>query len=88
MFDALWKEFGLWIDKLPEPMKKVFIRTRDYVRIDSGESKNKQEDRWFARARTGRKEEPEALSGLHSDNIMIICDEASGIPDEVFEAAK
>lgn len=34
-----------------------------------------------------RKEHPEALAGLHADDIMIIADEASWVPDEIFETA-
>ena len=32
-------------------------------------------------------EQPEALQGVHSENVMLIGDEASGIPEQVFEAA-
>jgi hypothetical protein len=42
----------------------------------------------FAVARTGRKENPEALQGFHSPNLLFILDEASGIAEEVFEVAQ
>lgn len=42
----------------------------------------------FAVARTARKERPEALQGLHSKNVMILVDEASGVAEEVFEAGR
>lgn len=42
----------------------------------------------FAVARTARKEKPEALQGLHSKNVMILVDEASGVAEEVFEAGR
>jgi hypothetical protein len=41
----------------------------------------------FISARTSRAEQPEALQGVHSDNVMLVADEASGIPEQVFEAA-
>ena len=31
------------------------------------------------------KENPEALQGFHEDNLMFLFDEASGVPDIVFE---
>jgi hypothetical protein len=41
----------------------------------------------FVSARTSRAETPEALQGVHSDKVLLIADEASGIPEGVFEAA-
>jgi hypothetical protein len=42
----------------------------------------------FAVARTARADKPEALQGFHSDNLLIIADEASGIPDVIFEVGQ
>ncbi len=39
----------------------------------------------FATARTSSKHRPEALQGLHDENMMILADEASGVYDEVFQ---
>ena len=44
-------------------------------------------DESFAVARTGRKDNPEALQGFHSPNLLFLLDEASGIDDIVFEVA-
>ena len=41
----------------------------------------------FATARTGRKDNPEALQGFHSENLLYILDEASGIDPVVTETA-
>jgi hypothetical protein len=41
----------------------------------------------FAVARTASKDNPEALQGFHSDHLLFLIDEASGIPDVVFEIA-
>ena len=30
---------------------------------------------------------PEALAGIHSDHVLLVVDEASGVPEQVFEAA-
>jgi hypothetical protein len=42
----------------------------------------------MAVARTGRKENPEALQGLHADELLFLIDEASGVDDTVFEVAR
>jgi hypothetical protein len=42
----------------------------------------------FAVARTSRPEQPEALQGFHSENLLFLVDEASGIPEEVFQVAE
>lgn len=41
----------------------------------------------FAVGRSGTKANPEALQGFHSENMMFLLDEASGIDDIVFEVA-
>ncbi len=41
----------------------------------------------FISCRTARAETPEALAGVHSDNVLLVIDEASGVPEKVFEAA-
>jgi hypothetical protein len=42
----------------------------------------------FAVARTSRPERPEALQGFHSEHILFLIDEASGVSDNVFEVAE
>jgi hypothetical protein len=42
----------------------------------------------FAVARTSRPERPEALQGFHSEHILFLIDEASGVADNVFEVAE
>lgn len=82
MQDVLWAEINKWILRMPEPVKEKYQWTTEYVRI------TESPDTWFARARTGRKENPEALAGLHADFMMLLGDESSAIPDPIFEAAK
>ena len=82
MYDVLWAEIKAWLDRMPEFVKEYYEYTNDYVRIvESPEN-------WFARARTARKESPEALAGLHADHMLILADEASGVDDEIFRSAK
>lgn len=82
MHDVLWSEIQKWILRMAEELKAKFEWSNDYVRI------TESPETWFARARTGRKENPEALAGLHAPFMFLAADEASGIPDAIFEAAK
>lgn len=82
MHDVLWKEVKVWMDKMPSELADLFEWQSGYIRV-----KEKPET-WFARARTARKEAPEAIAGLHGDYVMIIGDESSGIPDEIFRSAE
>ncbi len=79
LYDALFSEVGkaLW-DIKKEEIKSMFDKTTDYLRVVWAE------DDWFARCKTGKKENPEALAWLHADNIMLIGEEASWIPEEIF----
>jgi hypothetical protein len=42
----------------------------------------------FAVARTSRPEQPEALQGFHSEHLLFLIDEASGIPEGVFQTVQ
>jgi hypothetical protein len=83
MYDVLWKYIAEWVGKLPPGHKEKFDVQGSYVRIT--ESPNT----WFARAKTARKENPEALSGLHSKfGILLIIDEASGVDDKIIKTGE
>lgn len=82
MHDVLWKELSKWIQKLKPEIKAKFDWSSEYLRIlESPET-------WFARAKTAKKEAPEALAGMHGDFVMFVIDEASGVPEEVFNTAE
>lgn len=78
MNDVLWKELSLWIGKLPEAVRTKFEWAKNYIRV------TERPNSWFARAATSTKENPEALAGVHSDHVMAIADEASGIDDQIY----
>jgi len=82
MHDILWKELALWLGRMPEPIQGLYELTAGYLRV------KERSDTWFARAKTARKESPEALAGVHGDWVMFIIDEASGVPDEIFRTAE
>src|SRR5258708_22702452 len=82
MHDVLWKELKIWLDRAPKDVSELFEWTSSYLRV------KEFPDTWFARARTARKEAPEAIAGVHGDYVMIPVDEASGVPDEIFNTAE
>jgi len=41
----------------------------------------------FISARTSSRERPEALAGIHAENVLLVGDEASGIDEAVYESA-
>jgi phage terminase large subunit len=81
---ALWKELAVWLSKMPEQESAKFELQNDHLRVNDPAVKDSGRI-WWARARTGKKENPEALAGIHSKSVMVIVDEASGVHDKVFE---
>lgn len=82
MYDVLWKEIAKWMERMPKHIKEQYEWTTSYIRMKVSPST------WFARARTARKESPEALAGMHGDHVLFIVDEASGVPTEIFNVAE
>ncbi len=82
MYDVLWKEIAKWIAKMPKVLGDKYEWSTTHIRI------TESPETWFARAKTARKEAPEALAGVHGDHVMLIADEASGIPQEIFNTAE
>ncbi len=81
LFDALFAELKRWIGELPKPVQDLLTVKSDRVELAAAPSE------MFISARTSRAETPEALAGVHSDNVLLVVDEASGVPEKVFEAA-
>jgi hypothetical protein len=67
---------------MPEPLKNQFAIKTDRIELVGAEGAS------FAAARTARKENPEALQGFHSENMLFLLDEASGIEEVIFEAGR
>ena len=81
LFDALFAELKRWINELPPHLQQLLTVKSDRVELTSAASEA------FISARTSRAETPEALAGVHSENVLLVVDEASGVPEKVFEAA-
>jgi hypothetical protein len=80
LFDALWPETVKWFNLLPSAWRDLWNITSDHITL-------KGNDECFITARTSRPDKPEAMAGLHSDHILLVADEASGIDEAVYEAA-
>ena len=86
LFGALWKELRVWHSKMPEVWKNQIEITDNYARVvGAGKEKSKT---WWARAKTARDDNPEALAGIHADNVLIVVDEASAVSNETFVQAE
>ena len=83
LWDALFAEIKMWGGMLPPALRDCFDFKTDRI-----EHKGAPES-IFISARTSRAENPEALQGVHAENgrVILIADEASGVPEQVFEAA-
>lgn len=83
--DVLWSEIAKWhrvmAIKLPA-MAAQFEWTSGAFRMRSAPNES------FSVARTSRPERPEALQGFHSEHLLFLIDEASGVSDNVFEVAE
>ena len=79
--DGLIPETKRWINELPDFLKSQIEMTEDRIRRVSDGANN------FISFRTARADAPEALAGIHAAHVLCIVDEASGVPDIVFEMA-
>jgi hypothetical protein len=83
--DVLWAELAKWLrilkERLPQLGQEFEWKSDKFELIDAPSES-------FAVARTSRPEQPEALQGFHSENIIFLIDEASGIPEQVFQVAE
>jgi phage terminase large subunit len=80
--DVLWSELAFWRRKLPPGLQDQLVLKADRLELVAAPRES------FAVARTSRAESPESLQGFHSEFMLYIVDEASIIPDIVFEVAR
>jgi len=84
--DGLWAELGKWMRR-----SKFMRRTFDYAKERI--TYKPDADNWFVSARqwsrSADQEQMEGtLAGLHAEYILIVVDEAGGVPDAVVAAAE
>lgn len=79
--DALLASVRGMFRSLPPAWADLFDVDSDRIKLKSAP------DECFITARTSRADNPESLQGLHSANLLLIVDEASGVSEATFEAA-
>jgi hypothetical protein len=81
LYDAMFAELKRWINAMPLPLQGLLTVKQERIEFNAAPTE------MFISARTSRAEQPEALQGIHSEYVMLVADEASGVPEQVFEAA-
>lgn len=81
LFDVLYPEIKAMIGRLPPALGNLLEAKADHIEHRGAPADN------FLTAKTSKPETPEALAGIHSDSVLLIADEASGVHEAVFEAA-
>jgi phage terminase large subunit len=81
LYDALWAEVRAFVKKLPLAWQNLLDVQADHISLKA------RPDEAFISARTSRAENPDSLQGVHSKSVMLVADEAAGVPEQVFEAA-
>ena len=76
LHDALGAEVRKWITVLPDVLKDQLEVFTDQIRLKASPSES------FISFRVSRPEQ-----GVHSDHVLLVVDEASGINDAIFEAS-
>ena len=79
--NALAAECKRWVNELPDALKDQLEVLVETIRLKEAPAES------FISFSVSRAETPEALAGVHSDWVLLIADEASGVPEGVFEAA-
>lgn len=84
---VLWSEISKWL--ATSPLKEFLVLENQKLYYNDPD-KSKRGKRWFAFPKTanpkaGIEEQVETLAGIHEDFVMVVIDEASGIPYAVFE---
>tara|TARA_R110002020_G_scaffold321079_2_gene537025 strand:- start:1658 stop:3046 length:1389 start_codon:yes stop_codon:yes gene_type:complete len=82
LHDALLPEAKAWLKQSSvKAFTEMFTVKADRIEFAPDPERN------FISARTSRAEQPDALQGVHAEHVLLICDEASGVPEQVYEAA-
>lgn len=80
--DALWSEIALWHRRMIEPLRSEIEWQAERVVLKGAPNEA------FAVARTAVANRPEALQGFHGESLIFILEEASGIPEAVYQVAE
>lgn len=79
--DILWSELSKWL-------RQSIFADEFVVQKDKIFHKDAPKEWWIravsVRAKASREEQAETLAGFHGDHMLIVVDEASGVPDPVY----
>lgn len=82
LHDTLLPEMKSWIRRMPDGVQdKLYAVKAERVEFKPAADRN------FISAATSRADQPDAMQGVHATHTLIVGDEASGIPDPVYEAS-
>lgn len=81
LWDALWPEIKAWLNRLPPHLLELIDQKAERLELKNDPANS------FVSAKAARADQPEALQGVHSAHVLLVLDEASGIPDAVIDAA-
>ena len=76
--DVIWSEVEILRQRMPAVLADAIVVQSDSIYVKGLERIN------FAAIRTARADNPDALRGAHAENILVICEESSGIADTSF----
>lgn len=82
LFNSLYAEILTLARRLPPFLKGLFTFMSEEIRLKA------DPDGSFLAARTASPDNPESFQGIHSENVLFIWDEASGIDERLFNAAR
>ena len=85
LFDVLYPEVKARVAALPPFIRDLFVVFTDRIVLKAELDRKIEES--FVSAKTSSIDRPEAMAGVHSENVLLIFDEASGIPEAVYGAA-
>lgn len=77
--DILWTEVRKWLARAPESFQQQWQLTDLRMELKAAPAES------FAAGKVAAPQKPEAFAGYHSENMLLIADEASGVSDENFE---
>src|SRR5512139_1099789 len=83
LFDVLYPEVKTLFERLPPAIRSLFEIFTDRIELKAAPAEA------FVSAKTSSPDRPEAMQGVHKEGgyVLLIFDEASGIPESVYSAA-
>jgi hypothetical protein len=75
-----WRELSVW--------HKQMINSHWFVWSATAFKHKEHPETWFANAIPNTEHNSEAFAGLHAQHVLVIYDEASGIPDKIWEVSE